>query len=286
MDIYLLIEGQQQGPYTEDQVHQSLGDGLIPDDLPAWHEGLSEWVPISRIMRSNPSPPPLPPPLVLPPLPTLSGHALAALILAILGLLFSFFIGLWAFIPAAIEAYLAKRAIKKYGYRGSSLLKISLGLVMVWFVFVIGSSVLIALGKPATSNTARTDADNDDWSADSPESMLRYATARLKKEGVGLGTVIDASYKIGDSDGSGQVFVGEITFTVHADADSTGLPSGFSGSTTQEFHAFFSYEAAKHQWSPIRITDSNNSPLDSGDPVLSTIADYFPEPYQIALHSH
>jgi len=130
-----------------------------------------------------------------------------------------------------------------------------------------------------------SDSDSEDWSAKSPESMLRYATSRVKKEGVGLGTVTEASYKIADSDGSGEVFVGEITFTVHADADSTGLPSGFTGSTTQEFHAFFTYELEKHRWSPIRITDSNNSPLDN-DSVLSTIADYLPEPYQIALHSH
>jgi hypothetical protein len=43
-DIYLLIEGQQQRPYTEDEVRQSLAEGLIPNDLPAWHEGLLEWV--------------------------------------------------------------------------------------------------------------------------------------------------------------------------------------------------------------------------------------------------
>jgi hypothetical protein len=66
-DIYLLIEGKQEGPYTEEQVRQSLAEGLIPSDLPAWHDGLQgEWVPISSIVEVDPqslpltNPPPLP----------------------------------------------------------------------------------------------------------------------------------------------------------------------------------------------------------------------------------
>jgi hypothetical protein len=42
MDIYLLIQGEQQGPYTEEQVRQSLAEGQIPADLPAWREGLKD----------------------------------------------------------------------------------------------------------------------------------------------------------------------------------------------------------------------------------------------------
>lgn len=50
MDIYLLIEGQQQGPYAEDQLRQSLAQGLIQSDLPAWHEGLADWVQIETLL--------------------------------------------------------------------------------------------------------------------------------------------------------------------------------------------------------------------------------------------
>ena len=50
MDIYLFIEGQQQGPYTEGQVRQSLKEGLIPRDLPGWHEGLEEWVQVDTLI--------------------------------------------------------------------------------------------------------------------------------------------------------------------------------------------------------------------------------------------
>jgi hypothetical protein len=51
MDIYLLIDGQQQGPYTEEQVRQSLAEGLIPSDLPGWHEGLDDWVQVGSLAR-------------------------------------------------------------------------------------------------------------------------------------------------------------------------------------------------------------------------------------------
>jgi hypothetical protein len=50
-DIYLLIEGQPQGPYAEDQVRQSLAEGLIPGDLPAWHEGLENWASVADIIH-------------------------------------------------------------------------------------------------------------------------------------------------------------------------------------------------------------------------------------------
>ena len=70
MDIYLLIEGKQEGPYSEEQVRQSLASGQIPSDLPAWHEGLTEWMPVSSILPSHPSGPQVPPPLV--PAPSLT----------------------------------------------------------------------------------------------------------------------------------------------------------------------------------------------------------------------
>ena len=48
-EIYLLIEGQQAGPYTEEQVRQSLASEEIPGDLPAWHEGLTSWATVAEI---------------------------------------------------------------------------------------------------------------------------------------------------------------------------------------------------------------------------------------------
>jgi hypothetical protein len=47
-----LIECEQQGPYTEEQVKQSLAEGLIPNDLPAWHEELADWVKVENLISS------------------------------------------------------------------------------------------------------------------------------------------------------------------------------------------------------------------------------------------
>lgn len=54
-DIYLLIDGKQEGPYTEEATRQSLAEGLIPSDLPAWREGLADWVNVGDLA----GPPPL-----------------------------------------------------------------------------------------------------------------------------------------------------------------------------------------------------------------------------------
>ncbi|MCE0498779.1 MAG: DUF4339 domain-containing protein [Methylacidiphilales bacterium] len=60
-DIYLLIEGKREGPFTEEEVLQSVGWGFIPNDLPAWHWGLTDWIPVGRLMgsllASEPAPP-------------------------------------------------------------------------------------------------------------------------------------------------------------------------------------------------------------------------------------
>ena len=49
-DIYLLGEGRQDGPYTEDEIQQALAWGFIPSDLLAWKEGLADWVQVGRLM--------------------------------------------------------------------------------------------------------------------------------------------------------------------------------------------------------------------------------------------
>lgn len=49
-DIYLLIQGQQKGPYSEDQVRQSLAHGQIKNDVLAWREGLAEWIRVEAVL--------------------------------------------------------------------------------------------------------------------------------------------------------------------------------------------------------------------------------------------
>lgn len=60
-DIYLLIEGQQQGPYTEEKLRQSLTEGLVPPHAPARREGMTDWAPLTTMLASAaPHVPPLP----------------------------------------------------------------------------------------------------------------------------------------------------------------------------------------------------------------------------------
>jgi hypothetical protein len=55
-DIYLLIEGKQEGPYSEEQLRQSLAIGQIPNDLPAWRDGLTDWVPVHGLLEPQHKP--------------------------------------------------------------------------------------------------------------------------------------------------------------------------------------------------------------------------------------
>lgn len=64
--IHISRNGQQEGPYTAQQIEQMLADGSIARYTLAWKEGLSQWVPLSQILDSLPpepsynAPPPVP----------------------------------------------------------------------------------------------------------------------------------------------------------------------------------------------------------------------------------
>jgi hypothetical protein len=58
--IYLAVNGQRLGPYTLDQLRQSLARNEIARDTPAWHDGLPAWVPLERILATTEVPPPVP----------------------------------------------------------------------------------------------------------------------------------------------------------------------------------------------------------------------------------
>ncbi len=70
MQILILRNGEQQGPYSEDEVRQYLAQGsFLPTDL-AWHEGLDGWVALREIIGAPKfKVPPPPPPLVTSPSP-------------------------------------------------------------------------------------------------------------------------------------------------------------------------------------------------------------------------
>jgi len=49
MEIYIHRDGQQFGPYSVEQTRDYIASGnLTPDDL-AWHEGVTDWVPLAQV---------------------------------------------------------------------------------------------------------------------------------------------------------------------------------------------------------------------------------------------
>jgi len=82
-NIYLFFDGQQQGPYSPEQVRQLLAAGGATGTTPAWIEGLAEWSTVSAVLASFPAGlPPVPLPPVPPPQKSkgLGGCAIAAII--------------------------------------------------------------------------------------------------------------------------------------------------------------------------------------------------------------
>ena len=76
MDIYITRNGQQLGPYSVHEARRNLRAGVIGSSDLAWHDGLSEWVPLSTIpgitmIAQSPTSSPQPPrPPQAPPVPT------------------------------------------------------------------------------------------------------------------------------------------------------------------------------------------------------------------------
>jgi hypothetical protein len=50
MQIYIAIDGQQNGPFSLDEVNAHIRDGGLPtESAMAWFEGCSEWVPLTDV---------------------------------------------------------------------------------------------------------------------------------------------------------------------------------------------------------------------------------------------
>ena len=56
---YLLINGQQQGPYPREQVQAMLASGQIGSDLLSWTEGMTDWQPVEHALAFEHTPPPV-----------------------------------------------------------------------------------------------------------------------------------------------------------------------------------------------------------------------------------
>jgi hypothetical protein len=50
MQIYLLQGGEQTGPFTPEEIRQHLASGQLPNDIPAWREGMDTWAPVHELV--------------------------------------------------------------------------------------------------------------------------------------------------------------------------------------------------------------------------------------------
>lgn len=61
MELFLHQNGEQVGPYTEDQISSMIQSGELTRDDIVWHEGLSEWQPLHAVFDlPTPATPPAP----------------------------------------------------------------------------------------------------------------------------------------------------------------------------------------------------------------------------------
>lgn len=67
MDIYILRDGKEIGPFSEETTKTLLGQGSIHEGDYAWHPGLPKWIPLASVLSPAPdSPPPSEPKPELP----------------------------------------------------------------------------------------------------------------------------------------------------------------------------------------------------------------------------
>lgn len=82
MDIWIIRNGEKYGPFHDYDIRRKIEAEELSPDAPAWHEGLPEWIPISKIpifenefkARAMPKAKPEPEPPLVQPSATASSH--------------------------------------------------------------------------------------------------------------------------------------------------------------------------------------------------------------------
>jgi uncharacterized membrane protein YqaE (UPF0057 family) len=64
MDIFISRKGENLGPFSLKEIHDMVANGEASATDHAWHDGMDEWGPLSRILaKGDPVPTPPPPPI-------------------------------------------------------------------------------------------------------------------------------------------------------------------------------------------------------------------------------
>ena len=83
MDIYILRDGKEIGPFSEETTKTLLGQGSISEGDLAWHPGLPKWIALATVLKpvpplhDTPPPPPAPGEIKAQQLPTFASVSLA-----------------------------------------------------------------------------------------------------------------------------------------------------------------------------------------------------------------
>lgn len=104
MGIFIQHNGQQTGPFTQQEIQEGLASGLYQASDLVWYEGAAGWMPLSQLPHTLNGAAQLPPGV----LPQTSGLAITSMVLGIS----SFLCGITA-IPAIICGHIAHSKIKK-----------------------------------------------------------------------------------------------------------------------------------------------------------------------------
>lgn len=178
-EYYLQINGNQQGPYTRDELLKRREAGHLPADCHAWTDGMAEWRPLQDVlpeaMPPAPSRPAVPSsavvgavyePLARPRRPapagaekTTSKMAITSLVLGILGLFLSFLVS----IPAIVLGHMARSRIKRSqgAVGGSGMAKTGLILGYIFTILPIAITLLIpTVGRVREAARRTTDASH------------------------------------------------------------------------------------------------------------------------------
>ena len=145
MQFYISKNGEQSGPFTDEQLTERLNAGEISYEDLSWMEGMSEWRPLRQIEA-----PPVPPPVQQPPqmaslLAPVSTEkkndkfTIWSLVLGIISLVGLFFVG----IPAVICGHFGLSRIKKNPSLGGKGLAIT-GLITGYISSLIFMLALVS----------------------------------------------------------------------------------------------------------------------------------------------
>lgn len=142
-------DGQQYGPFDDNQIRSMIAEGrVLPTDL-VWHEGLAQWTAASNVRELYPAgapPQPIQPQVFgyAPVVEEFRGKAQTAMILSFCGLLcFGPIIGTIAIVFASIAMSGMKRT-GNYNGHGMAVTGLIIGIVdvvigLLYLLFVLGS---------------------------------------------------------------------------------------------------------------------------------------------------